>query len=151
MPLLRAGFRIFTHTNNGTAVRPFRFTSTRQLATITVSADGRDLNKHGIDNFYAPSRYCWAAQRWKIYFVQCPDGAGGGAGRQLPVRDDRTERRRRSGTGRTAACAGEDEQGTKDSARDGRVRRHCRIGTGSVEGRGVGKSVSCEHPRDRRG
>ena len=71
-------------------------------------------------------------------------------GRQLPVHDDRAERRRRAGPRRAPGRRREDDRRVEHRPGHDRVPRHRRAGRRRAPGRGPGQQVPGQHPRDRR-
>ena len=70
--------------------------------------------------------------------------------RELPVHDDRAQRRRRAGQGRADGAGRRDRQGLEHRLGHDRVPRHRRPRRRRVQGRGPRQQVPGQHPRVRR-
>ena len=90
-----------------------------------------------------------AAQRGQVVAVQRAHTRRR-AGGQLPVHDDRPERRDRAGGGRAPGRRGPDRRGLRGRLRHDRRARHRRAGARRARGRGAGQPLPGQHPRGRR-
>ena len=90
------------------------------------------------------------AQRRQVHAVQRADPQRR-AGRELPVRDDRAERRRGAAARPAAATSWRrSSRSAQDRARRRVVRRHRRHRQGRLRGCRAGQQVPGQHPRGRR-
>ncbi len=87
------------------------------------------------------------AQRGQVLAVQRAHESGRGGG-QLPVHDDRAERRRRAGARRAHGAGRGDGRRLGDRLGHDRLPRHRRARRGRPRRRGPGQPLPREHPRD---
>ncbi len=94
-------------------------------------------------------RYRRLAQCRQIHAVQRAH-QGRNRGGELPLLHHRAQRRHRRGARCAAGATGRYRQAAKNHSCGGRVRRHRRAGCRRIQGRGPGKQVPRQHPRNRR-
>ncbi len=89
------------------------------------------------------------AQRRQVVAVQRAD-EGRRRGGELPVHDDRAERRRRAGARRAPGAGRRDRRRVGDRVGHDRLPRHRRARRRRARGRGARQPLPREHPRDGR-